>query len=50
MITNIIIFQISEYLEDVSITCEEDLSVENETTDFKFQWHFGVDTEVRLTF
>ncbi|XP_030195702.1 helicase with zinc finger domain 2 isoform X2 [Gadus morhua] len=39
---------ISEYLEDVSITCEEDLSVENETTDFKFQWHFGVDTERRL--
>ncbi|CAL8256544.1 unnamed protein product [Arctogadus glacialis] len=39
---------ISQDLEDVSVTCEEDLLVENEKTDFKFQWHFRVDTERRL--
>ncbi|CAL8341052.1 unnamed protein product [Lota lota] len=39
---------LSEHLEDVSVTCEEDLFVECNKTNVKFQWHFQVDTERRL--
>ncbi|KAK0154506.1 Helicase with zinc finger domain 2 [Merluccius polli] len=36
---------ISEQVDDVSVTCEEELLVEFEKTNVKFQWNFQVDTE-----
>lgn len=40
--------QISEQVDDVSVTCEEDLFIECEKTNVELQWNFQVDTEVRL--
>ncbi|KAJ3602827.1 hypothetical protein NHX12_030573 [Muraenolepis orangiensis] len=36
---------ISEQVDDVSVTCQEELLIECQETNVKFQWNFQVDTE-----
>lgn len=39
--------QFSDQIEDVSISCKEDLTVETKQVNTKLQWNFRVQTEVR---
>nr|XP_020509953.1 helicase with zinc finger domain 2 [Labrus bergylta] len=39
---------ISEQVDEVSISCDEDLSVQREQVDGTLQWHFQVETERQL--
>ena len=38
----------SEQIEDVNISCDEDLTVECQQVNAALQWNFQVETEVRL--
>ena len=38
----------SEQVDDVSISCDEDLTVECEQVNATLQWNFQVETEVRF--
>lgn len=40
--------QFSDQIEDVSISCQEDLTVETKQVNTKLQWNFRVQTEVSL--
>lgn len=42
-----IIAQFSDQIEDVSISCQEDLTLETKEVNTKLQWNFRVQTEVR---
>lgn len=42
------IAQFSDQIEDVSISCQEDLTVETKEVNTKLKWDFRVQTEVRL--
>lgn len=42
-----IIAQFSDQIEDVIISCQEDLTVETKQVNTKLQWDFRVQTEVR---
>lgn len=42
-----IIAQFSDQIEDVSISCQEDLTLVTKEVNTKLQWNFRVQTEVR---
>lgn len=41
--------QISEHVDDVSISCDEDLTVDCKEINATVKWNFQIETEVRFT-
>lgn len=44
----VVVFQLAEQVDDVRISCDENLALESQQINVSMKWNFRVETEVRL--